>query len=400
MSEKETIKLFNGITGIDDDLIEEAQTSKLYKKKQTPIWRKWGAVAASFCLVAVGAAALFYLTDQSDSKSHTVQQWSDSFQAEDYFKYSSTDANGMQQSSSLADSEIPYAESRFFSDKREQFETAKMIPMMESHPLFHCVANYNSDGSIFDVEISWHRRGEKTDYSDLKIVAGLQKVELIEDCIFVELDEQGNLVEPTITVTNRDGIQIVAEGKADQQKIITFQNDSGWYQITGSWSDDYASVALLLDWIWEHPIDFTQFSIDAGDNYTYATMTEYPDAFADYLPDFEAFGFYESETSITLKNGVPVNFEGHYVAHAEKELVAADNYYDVPGYTKMHWCFVTEPDTYDLQRCIGELKEITEQMVLDALEKESSVAFTWGNHVVIVYPDSPYEAWELIASLQ
>ena len=388
-------RVLDALGQVSGKYIEEAAPAA--RTGKMPKWLKWGAAAACFLIVAIGAVALF---GQNGIGSHAVLQWSNTFRPEDYFKYRSADADVAYHGSAIADSDLPYAQSRFFSDKRAQFEADGIILVMEDHPLFDCIANYNSNGSLFDVELSWSRRGERAEYSDLKIVAGQQKVELIEDCIYIEIDEHGNIVEPAVTVTNRDGVQIVAECRGDQQKIITFQNESGWYQITGSWGDDYDSVVLLLDWIWEHPLDFTQFSMDAGDNYTYTAISEHPDAFAEYLPDFEAYGFYEAETSLTLKNGVPVSFEGHYAAHADKELIEADNYYDVPGYTKMHWCFETEPDVYDLERCVGDLNELTEQTVLDVLAKESSIAFNWEDNVVIIYPDSPYEAWELIASLQ
>ena len=48
MSEKQVKKLFQGITGIDDDIIEEALTAPPVKK--VPAWRRWGAVAACLCL--------------------------------------------------------------------------------------------------------------------------------------------------------------------------------------------------------------------------------------------------------------------------------------------------------------------------------------------------------------
>lgn len=76
--------------------------------------------------------------------------------------------------------------------------------------------------------------------------------------------------------------------------------------------------------------------MDAGDEYTYTSLAETPNVFNDYLPDFSSFSFIEETTSISLKNGIPVHFEGHYVAHASEKLVKAQDYYDVEGYTKMH----------------------------------------------------------------
>ena len=48
MKEKETSKLYNSITNVDNRFIEEAQT-KMKKKKHG--WLKWGAMVACLCLV-------------------------------------------------------------------------------------------------------------------------------------------------------------------------------------------------------------------------------------------------------------------------------------------------------------------------------------------------------------
>lgn len=371
----------------------EAADAKLKKKKN--VWIKWGAMAACLCLVIGGYIHFRGILEQS----HSVLHWSEGWNASDFFMYSNTASGGTSTSHSLDSSAILYAEERTFSDRREQLEADKVIPLIDSHPLFDCIVHYNDDGSIFSVNISWHRRGEGTDYSDLKIIAGYQEVEQIKDCVVVEVDTNGNIVEPNITVTERDGIQIVAEGGEKRGKTITFQNDHGWYQISGSSSDSYETVVDLLDWFWEHPLDFSYFPINEGSIYEYTTLAEYPDAFSEYLPDFTAFGFVEEESGLILKNGKPVTFEGHYVAHVDEAAVKAGNYYDMDGYTTMHWCFKAEPDFYDVQRCIGELAELTEQLVAEELLKESSIAFMWNDNCVIVYPDDATETWELIESL-
>lgn len=385
MSEEQVKKLYNSMTNISEEIIEEAQTAK--PRRKAPVWVKWCAAAACVCLIAAGAFALF---GSGENGAHKVLQWSERFAAADYFKYTTAAGEGMSSSGSIADSAIPYAETRYFSDMRGQMEADGVIPVIDTHPLFTCGVHYNADGSIYSVELSWNRRGDLADYSDLKITAGYQEVPRIQDCIAIELDEDGNVVEPTVTVTERDGVLIVAEGSENREKTVTFQNDSGWYQITGSWNDGYEPVVMLLDWLWEHPLDFTRFPMDAGDAYTLCSLAGYPGAFSAYLPDFAAFGFIEEETWLTLKNGVPVRFEGHYAADSDGALVS----------DAIHWCLETEPDIYDLQDCIGELDQLTEQAVTDVLAEESHISFTWDGYCVTVYPKSAQEAWALIASLQ
>ncbi|MCH5200340.1 MAG: hypothetical protein J1F60_05205 [Oscillospiraceae bacterium] len=55
MKEKETLKLYNSITNVNNQFIEEAQ-AKTKKKKSG--WLRWGAMAACLCLAAVGAVVL------------------------------------------------------------------------------------------------------------------------------------------------------------------------------------------------------------------------------------------------------------------------------------------------------------------------------------------------------
>lgn len=237
-----------------------------------------------------------------------------------------------------------------FSDRRGKFETNGVIPVIDSHLLFNLAARYNGDGSLYCVELFWGRRSTDgvKDYSDLKVIAGFAEVPVVKDCIAVAVDEEGNILEPAVTVTERDGIQIIARGREDTEKSLTFQTDNGWYQISASWNDSYASLVEVFDWFWEHPLDFDLFPITAGDNYTNSTIYETPDAFIEYLPDFESFGFVEESTYVSLKNGRPVHYEGYYVAHVAEEMVKNHEYYDATGYTTMHWCVLGEPDIYDL----------------------------------------------------
>lgn len=55
MSVDKAKKLFRSVTNISDDMIEEAQIGKV--KKKSLAWKKWGAVAACLCLIAVGVIA-------------------------------------------------------------------------------------------------------------------------------------------------------------------------------------------------------------------------------------------------------------------------------------------------------------------------------------------------------
>jgi len=378
-------------------LVEAADTPG---KKRRGIRLKWWAAAACLCLAAAGVLALFGGGPDGGEEARPVLQWSEGWEAESYFQHCDGPDEGMSTSGSMDSSAIPYAHQRDFSGQRGLLEAQGVIPVMDTHPLCDLYVCYNEDGSVFSVNISWHRRGEREDYSHLTLIAGYREVEQIQDSISVELDEDGNIVQPCVTVTERDGVRIVAEGAEHRGKAITYQNERGWYQITGSSNDSRASVVELLDWFWEHPLDFGLFPMEAGDHWEYAQLADYPLAFSDCLPDFAAFGFYDTQALLVLKNGRPVTFEGHYVAHVDEALVKADDYCDVPGHTTMHWCVKAEPDYYDVQRSMGDVSRLTEELVAAELEKESSVAFMCRGNWVVVFPSDAAEAWALIRSLQ
>jgi hypothetical protein len=331
-----------------------------------------------------------------------VLQWSQQFVAADYFKYND-DADDSPSSAGalLPDSAIPYAESRSFSDERSQLEAEGVIPLMADHLQFNCSGNYNDDGSIYSIVFSWHQRG-KDDYSDLSITAGYQEIEQISDCIVIELDGNGNIIEPAVTVTERDGILIVAEGNERRNKTITFQNETGWYQIGGSWNDGYEPMVALLDWLWESPIDFDRFHISAGDNFTSVKLEEKPEAFAGYIPDLAALGYIEETNYLSLKNGSPYAYEGHFIGNVPEEAVRLGSYYDVKGWTVIHWCVFTNPDYYMLDESLGDLGDLTEQMVysrFDSSRNQSSISFTWDGFYIRVYSNSAEELWQVLKML-
>ena len=390
-------KLIDAVGKIDDALIEETDALRRKKKQRRPVWMKWGAAAACLCLIAAGAFALLHRP-----QGNTVQQWRPGYAAE-YFRFCDTGDGGAAASESKAEADsLPWAETRSFAGQRSTLETEGVIPVIDTHPLFYLDARYLADSSLYCAELTWSRRGNGLEnYSDLKVLAGPDEVQLIEDCIFIELDEQGHVMEPAVTVTERDGVQIVARGRADTEKTLTWQTEQGWYQVSGSWNDDYAPVAALLDWFWEHPLDLTQFPMAAGDEYTTAPLSEVPEAFREVLPDFEAFGIVEESTVLVLKNGVPVTFEGHYVAHVDEKAVEDQTFYDVEGCTTMHWCVFAEPDVYDLEGCLGDIGTLTQGQVTHVLTKEDNkVKFMQDGLLIIVYPDDADEAWALIDSLR
>lgn len=379
--------LSDALDDLDEDLIAEADRLRQRTASGRKRLMRWGAAAACLCFVLLG----LWATLRTGASNHPVLIWNDDFQAEDYFKYSRSGTESVSFSED-ADSQFmaPFAETRVFSDQREELEAEEVIPVVNTHPLFDCSAHYNDDGSLYSLELGWHRRDG--DYSDLSITAGYQEVPQITDCIFVEIDENGNIMEPSVTVTERDGVPIVAEGRLNQSKTLTFRNDAGWYRIKGSWNDNYESVAALLDWLWEHPIDFTRFPMDAGDKYDHlyeeGGLADIPETFAAHVPDLAALGYETEAQWLTLKNGEPVYFEGSYRSS------------DVPS---LSWSVNAEPDYEDRQRVVGKLEDLTYDMVAEIRSRDQNIYFTWDGYIVAVYIGSAGTAedlWQVIRSAQ
>ena len=377
--------LSDALNGLDEDLIEETDALRRRARSGKKRLLYWGAVAACLCVVLLGAWAAL----RPGTSGNPVLTWSSGFQAEDYFKYSGSDHGGVS-SSSDSETELPYAESRVFSDMRGELEAEGVIPVVETHPLFDCSAHYNEDGSLYSLELGWHLRGDG--YSDLTITAGYQEVPQITDCVCIEIDEKGNVLEPTVTVTERDGILIVAEGRPERGKTMTFQNDTGWYQIRGSWNDSYASMAALLDWLWEHPIDFTRFPMDAGDKYDYlyanGGLADIPEVFTAHIPDLAALGYETEAQWLTLKNSDPVYFEGSYCSA------------NIPS---LSWSINAEPDYYDRERVVGELGDLTYELVAEVRSQGQDIYFTWDGYIIAVYISdigTAEDLWQVIESVQ
>jgi hypothetical protein len=447
-------RIFAAIGAASDDLLlyceESSEESAVRNEnRQVKPWLKYSGIAACLCLLLVSSYLAFQSAfpglptpfkdptgsgqptpgrsqpsqsaprrsqpaSPSDASGKPVLEWSDGFTAADYFKYNDSADNGGSVAQSSADAALPYAETRSFSGDRIQLEDDGVIPVVDTHPLFDCYGNYNKDGSLYSLVIAWHRRGTSgsggngnggnslDDYSDLSITAGYQEGEKITCCIAIELDENGNIMAPAVTVTERDGIKIIAEGRENSNKTLTFQNGSGWYQIEGSWNDSYEDMAALLDWIWEHPIPFERFAMETGDNFTQISLEQMPDAFDGYIPDFAAFGFIEGTSALTLKNGVPYAYEGQYIAHAPEESVKASDYYHIPGWTIIHWCIYSDGTSIYVNESMGELDELTEQSVFDRFDSsgnQSNITFTWNGLWITVYSNTPQELWTILETL-
>lgn len=98
------------------------------------------------------------------------------------------------------------------------------------------------------------------EYSQLSVIVAPQEVEIPECCVSYCVDEEGNIIEPAVTVTERDGISITGVIEPSGSRVLTFQTEQSWYRFEASWNDTEKSVVELLDWFCEHHFNLASFA--------------------------------------------------------------------------------------------------------------------------------------------
>ncbi|MCQ2495511.1 MAG: hypothetical protein MJ131_02850 [Lachnospiraceae bacterium] len=404
-------RIIDAIGNIDDELLEATDALRASNKRKNSAIIKWLAAAACVCLAAVSISLVFPRKAASDNR---VQIWKDGYSAEDYFKNTAVSTDIMAEEKS--DIAVPYAERRYFSDNRQQYEADGVIPVKDKNRRFTALANYNEDGSLYSLELAWHYDSQIENYSHLSVLAGLKEVPEINDCIFIETDENGNVVKPGLTVTERDGIKIIARGgRAD--KSISFQNASGWYRISGSWNDSYEAVTELFEWFWAHPVNFDDFTIEKGDNYTQTGLTDYLNLLSDegsdsedfifsaFLPDFKRFGYVIAGNSLGMKNNEPVSFNVSVLSNLTQEEADAGEYtVGQNGCEMIDWTIDSEAFEGDTEG-VKKLEELTRDSVLslkpaDEVTTQTRIRYIQEGCLVTIYTTDVELAWELIESIR
>ncbi len=364
-------------------------------------------LTAAACLGLVAFAAFkIPRTNTLPPGFPTSQLWSEYMSAGDYFKYS----KGRPQETSESDSLImgPAALQINLSDKRSAFETDGIIPGVSDHPEHHFSAEYNGDGSLYRITFWWMGRdvtpGTLDGYSDLKFIAAPKEIHELSDVISIRTDSAGNELPPYVTETVRDGISIYGEGAEDENKTLTWKTDKGWFQIYGCWKDSYESMIELLDWFWANPFDMTGFAAAPEGTIIYSTRVEYPDAFAEQIPDFAALGYKAESEKVNLglqddshitaiydqndsSSYLPIRYDGVYT----RENV------------RIRWTINIGADQDSWNDSLGRPSEITPEKLEKALENKNYVNIFFNlpcMATLTVEAGSAADAWEIIQSLR
>ena len=372
---------------VRDEWILDAD-APVMKKKNRRI--RWAAAAACLCLLATAAGILW----ANRSAALKVRPWTANMPAGDYFRDSGKGkrTEGAFRSASLV--MMPYVVSVPLDDQREALEQEGLLPVMPDHPEQFFYAGFNGDGSLYQVSFTWIRRDgdDLTRNSALWFTAAPQPLHEISDCIVVRTDGNGNEIPPETTVTERDGVMIVAEGGEREQKTLTWQTEMGWYRIRGGVYDSYEDMAALLDWFWAHPLPLSRFEEMAQDVLVAVDRADRPEIFREQIPDFAALGYTAERERIHLweddGESKPVWFEGVYTR----------------GETRLRWTLNTGADADDWHACVGSPEDTTEEAVKEAVDQQGFCNLYFGvphcMATLTVEQGDASDAWEVVRSLR
>lgn len=249
---------------------------------------------------------------------------------------------------------------------------------MKDHPSFSCEAHYTEDGNLYNVEFRWQAISDEDKWSESCSTLGIMAApkEITHPGVYIQYDvgvsDKGEPIEPPSTVTVRDGIEITAKGTKNGDKALTFENSTGWYQVSSSWGNSIEDMIPLLDWLWEHPIDFDRFPMEKGDHYVHSYYNfdepdesgEKPlkiqDQFLLYIPGIEEKGYHISAISNVQKNGNPYSSE---------------IYYEAAGRPQIHWSIDRAADYEGDVKKLPDMEALTFAMVKAVTEEGGSLDF-------------------------
>ncbi len=371
--------LFNIIGEVDEQKVAAAGIAMNTKKKTRPGWVRWSAAAACLCLIG---AVIFTVPDMT---RHASNEWSATMKADDYFKNSGKGNGGGSEASTTSLVMPPYASAESRGEARAVLEAEDILPSMPEHQYFNIWAEYNGDGSLYKVVCMWMRRNEKSleGYSDLRLTAAPREVHELSDYVSTQIPDD-------VTVTIRDGVQIMAHGKENGAKTMTWQTEEGWYQVDGSWNDRYEDVVALFEWFWEHPLELSMFA--EPENMIFSDRRSYPDAFREIIPDFSSLGYTAESELVNLgtRDGdktAPVWFEGIYERSD----------------ARIRWTVSVGADKDAWEACLGRPNEVTEETLNSAMAEKNRINlfFDMPAMATVYLEEGDVSAvWELIRSMQ
>ncbi len=161
--------------------------------------------------------------------------------------------------------------SRTMGWQRTKLTDMGAIPPMEDYQSFQGYAYYHDDESLNRVVLSWeHLSYMGLNYRKIRVAITPSPDGAPSSLVRLPLDETGQPIENTVTVTERDGVTIyaTAAGRASWKRSayteknarrFVFYKDGAWFEIEGQKADPVYMVEVL-DWYLANDIPFKWFA--------------------------------------------------------------------------------------------------------------------------------------------
>lgn len=286
---------------------------------------------------------------------------------------------------------------RFFSTKRQELEEAEVIPALHGGYQFTCGAFFEEDNRLKELSLSW-KLVHTTDWGygeNFLIVSVSEKLNR-----FPGVDEYASHFGQYLA--RQEGTEIVAVGSAETEKCLTFQKEKLWYRIYGSEGIPAEDILAVLEHFLRRPIEVEAFAKEKGDEYTWATLAEVPDAFAGYYPvDSELCpSLIPTASEVRLQNGVPVAVLLAYdTAASGHAVIGWDIYRENPDFGLDLW------EEYNFA---GDISNLTEQDLREYWKRgivqfQHRFPFSWDSYQIaarLSTDATPEQLWQLLQELQ
>lgn len=315
---------------------------------------------------------------------------------EAYFSYNETPAEGENFSMRDGIWQMGTPGDRFFSTERKELEAAGVIPDLEGKYHFTCGVLYNEAGAPEEITFNWKLT---------QVYPGCYTEDFLIAHVETEEFELSGVDEYAVyfgeTTSRQAGVEIAAVGTVETEKCLTFRLGENWYRVYGSTEIPIKDVVAVMEHFLQHPVDPEIFEEEKGNEYTWTTLEECPDAFRGFYPTESELcpPLIPAASEVLLRNGVPVQLYCCYDAPADFPFCGWSIYAQDPD---------NEADQVVLENIAGDIADLTEADLEAYWERgvvlnQHVFAFTWGDYLITTGAGNrigPHQVWQVIQEVK
>lgn len=265
--------------------------------------------------------------------------------------------------------DLPYIyEERYFTEHKDWLVASGVVPGVCGLKNFDCFAQYDEDEELSVVRMWWASEREEDgtqSYISLVIWPEEPAAEDLEG-VFRILAQQPEAV----TKTDVLGATVYGLGKPEWQlkSLGVVLPDGSLCSMVGNWVS-MEQMVQVLDHLLLHGINYSAFELEKGDVYETVSGT-LPEKFQPYIPDHEAVGVEKKDEDYYMA----VNGEPRSTALA----------YGKQGYN-IGWSIHFRPDDYLLKNDLGQLENLSGEILEENLQEEQPYYFGFWVEDVYIY---------------